>query len=495
MPRFYITTAIDYVNSRPHLGTAYEKVTADVIARYKRLAGFDTRFLMGNDEHSQNVYQRAREQELEPLAFCDRMETAFRDVWQRLDISFDDFIRTTEERHRARRDGARLAPDRVGRRLRGVLRRVVLRLVRGVQAGEGPGRRRLPGAPAPAAVDPREEPFLPLVEVSGAPARALRGAPGGARAGDPPQRDPAAARGRPRGHLHEPDRSVVGHTGPVRSRQRGLRLDGRADQLRLGRRLRRRRRPVRHLVAGRPARDRQGHHPLPLRRLARDADERRRRAAAAGVRARLGPLAGPEDEQVARHGRGSAGGGRAPRTGSVAAVPDQGDRLRSGRRLHLGAVRGSLQRRPREQLRQSRLAHRGDGRPLPAGTAGGAARAARAARRGGVVGRGGLPPGHGSLRAAPGRGCRLPDRGRGQRVHRQRRAVGGGQGSGARRGARPAALRRERGGAAGRRAAGAGDAAVVRRGAGAHRRRRPGGRTASRAGRRRGRRRPARSGA
>ena len=100
MPRFYITTAIDYVNSRPHLGTAYEKVTADVIARYKRLAGFDTRFLMGNDEHSQNVYQRAREQELEPLAFCDRMETAFRDVWQRLDISFDDFIRTTEERHR-----------------------------------------------------------------------------------------------------------------------------------------------------------------------------------------------------------------------------------------------------------------------------------------------------------------------------------------------------------------------------------------------------------
>ena len=101
MPRFYLTTAIDYVNSRPHLGTAYEKVTADVIARYKRLAGCDTRFLMGNDEHSQNVYQRAREEGLEPLAFCDRMETAFRDVWRRLDISFDDFIRTTEARHRA----------------------------------------------------------------------------------------------------------------------------------------------------------------------------------------------------------------------------------------------------------------------------------------------------------------------------------------------------------------------------------------------------------
>ncbi len=100
MSRFYLTTAIDYVNSRPHLGTAYEKIAADAIARYKRLRGVDTRFLMGNDEHSQNVFQRARELGEDPIAFCDRMETAFRDVWARLDISFDDFIRTTEERHR-----------------------------------------------------------------------------------------------------------------------------------------------------------------------------------------------------------------------------------------------------------------------------------------------------------------------------------------------------------------------------------------------------------
>ena len=73
MSRFYLTTAIDFVNSRPHLGTAYEKITADVIARYKRLSGIDTRFLMGNDEHSQNVYQRAIEEKLEPLEFCDKM--------------------------------------------------------------------------------------------------------------------------------------------------------------------------------------------------------------------------------------------------------------------------------------------------------------------------------------------------------------------------------------------------------------------------------------
>ena len=101
MSRFYLTTAIDYVNSRPHLGTAYEKIAADVIARYKRLRGVDTRFVMGNDEHSQNVFKKAAEEGLDPLAYCDQMEQEFRRTWQRLDVSFDDFIRTTEPRHKA----------------------------------------------------------------------------------------------------------------------------------------------------------------------------------------------------------------------------------------------------------------------------------------------------------------------------------------------------------------------------------------------------------
>jgi methionyl-tRNA synthetase len=98
--QFFLTTAIDYVNSRPHLGTAYEKICADVIARYKRLCGFDTRFLMGNDEHSQNVFKKAKEEGLDPLAYCDQMEQEFRKTWAYLDVSFDDFIRTTEPRHR-----------------------------------------------------------------------------------------------------------------------------------------------------------------------------------------------------------------------------------------------------------------------------------------------------------------------------------------------------------------------------------------------------------
>jgi methionyl-tRNA synthetase len=98
MSSFFLTTAIDYVNSRPHLGTAYEKITADVIARYHRLKGDETWFLMGNDEHSQNVFKRAQEQGKDPLAYCDEMEQVFREVWARLDVSFDDFIRTTDRK-------------------------------------------------------------------------------------------------------------------------------------------------------------------------------------------------------------------------------------------------------------------------------------------------------------------------------------------------------------------------------------------------------------
>ena len=97
---FYITCAIDYPNSEPHIGTAYEKIAADTIARYKRLCGEEVFFLMGLDEHSQNVDDRAREEGLEPMEFTDRMEKVFREAWAAVNVVFDDFIRTTEDRHR-----------------------------------------------------------------------------------------------------------------------------------------------------------------------------------------------------------------------------------------------------------------------------------------------------------------------------------------------------------------------------------------------------------
>ena len=101
MSRFYVTTAIDYVNAKPHLGHAYEKLAADALARYHRLRGDDTRFLTGLDEHSQNVEKAARRDGLTPLAYTDRIAEDFRAAWRALDISHDDFIRTTEPRHKA----------------------------------------------------------------------------------------------------------------------------------------------------------------------------------------------------------------------------------------------------------------------------------------------------------------------------------------------------------------------------------------------------------
>jgi hypothetical protein len=177
MSSFFLTTAIDYVNSRPHLGTAYEKITADVIARYHRLKGDETWFLMGNDEHSQNVFRRAQEQGKDPLAYCDEMEQVFREVWARLDVSFDDFIRTTDRKRHfpAVQRMAQACLDN-GDIYEGSTR-ALLRRLRGVQAGEGPRRRAVPDSQDEAGVDPREELVLPIVEVPAAAARSLRRAP------------------------------------------------------------------------------------------------------------------------------------------------------------------------------------------------------------------------------------------------------------------------------------------------------------------------------
>ena len=99
MSKFYLTTAIDYSNGDPHLGHALEKVGADCIARYRRLRGDQTHFLMGMDEHSQSVIQAAARANVTPRAWVDRMAGTFADYWRRLECSNDDWIRTTEPRH------------------------------------------------------------------------------------------------------------------------------------------------------------------------------------------------------------------------------------------------------------------------------------------------------------------------------------------------------------------------------------------------------------
>ena len=97
---FFITTAIDYPNSRPHIGTAFEKIGADVQARFRRMEGESVHFLMGNDENTIKVSQAAEAKGVEPKAYVDDMARQFREVWSALEISNDDFIQTSEGRHR-----------------------------------------------------------------------------------------------------------------------------------------------------------------------------------------------------------------------------------------------------------------------------------------------------------------------------------------------------------------------------------------------------------
>ncbi|MCC6719524.1 MAG: methionine--tRNA ligase [Acetobacteraceae bacterium] len=99
-PKFYITTPIYYVNGAPHIGHAYTTIACDVMARFKRLDGFDVFFLTGTDEHGQKVEQAAAAAGMSPQAFTDGTSELFKAMTQRVGISNDDFIRTTEDRHK-----------------------------------------------------------------------------------------------------------------------------------------------------------------------------------------------------------------------------------------------------------------------------------------------------------------------------------------------------------------------------------------------------------
>ena len=97
--KYYITTAIDYPNAEPHIGHTLEKLAADAIARYQRLRGADTYFSMGLDENSQHVVKAAEAHQVDLPTWIERMDGAFRLAWAKLDISYDRWIRTTEESH------------------------------------------------------------------------------------------------------------------------------------------------------------------------------------------------------------------------------------------------------------------------------------------------------------------------------------------------------------------------------------------------------------
>ena len=96
---YYITTPIYYPSAKPHMGHAYTSIIADFFARFKRIQGYKVFFLTGTDEHGQKIQRAAEEKGIDPKAFCDDISKTFRDLSKILNLSNDDFIRTTETRH------------------------------------------------------------------------------------------------------------------------------------------------------------------------------------------------------------------------------------------------------------------------------------------------------------------------------------------------------------------------------------------------------------
>ena len=100
MEKFYLTTAIDYVNGAPHIGHAYEKILTDVIARHRKQRGEDVYFLTGTDEHGIKIQKTAADRGITPQEICDENASKFAQNWKELDINYDQLIRTTNPKHK-----------------------------------------------------------------------------------------------------------------------------------------------------------------------------------------------------------------------------------------------------------------------------------------------------------------------------------------------------------------------------------------------------------
>ena len=96
---YYITTPIYYPSEKPHMGHAYSSIIADIFARFKRLEGYDVLFLTGTDEHGLKIQREAEKNKKDPKVFCDELSEKFKDLTKILNLSNNDFIRTTEKRH------------------------------------------------------------------------------------------------------------------------------------------------------------------------------------------------------------------------------------------------------------------------------------------------------------------------------------------------------------------------------------------------------------
>ena len=267
MSRFFITTPIYYINAEPHLGHAYTTMVADAAARAHRLMGDDVFFLTGTDEHGQKVERAAQKAGLEPRAFADQVAQKFRDLLPTLNISNDDFIRTTEPRHHAAVAGA-VAPASASAATstRASTRAGTARSTRCSSRRRSSQDGRCPICGNAVERIAEESYFFRLSAFQQPLLDHYRNAPG---VRDAEQR--AATRCCRSSRRGLEDLSVsrtvvqVGHPGAGRSGARDVRVVRRADQLHdrggIRQQRRGRRREVRALLAGGRAPDRQGDRP------------------------------------------------------------------------------------------------------------------------------------------------------------------------------------------------------------------------------------------
>ena len=308
---YYITTAIAYPNGDPHVGHAYEYIATDAIARFKRLDGFDVRFLTGTDVHGLKMAETAAAEGIPTAELARRNSDVFQRLQEKLNISFDRFIRTTDADHSRRSIEIWHRMNETGD--------IYLDTYSGwysvrdegffteAETSVGPdGVRVATETGAPVTWTEEQTYFFRLSAYTDKLAGALRGASGVHRARRATQRGGQLRLRRAARLLDLADDVRLGRAGARPSRPRHVRVGRRADQLPHRRRVSRYGvRTVQAVLAGRSAHDRQGHHPVPHGVLAGFSDVGRNRVAAQGFRARLRAQPRREDEQVGRQRRRS----------------------------------------------------------------------------------------------------------------------------------------------------------------------------------------------
>ena len=323
--RFYITTPIYYVNGPPHLGHAYTSIATDVLARFKRLDGFDVFFLTGTDEHGQKVEQAAQAAGMDPQSYVDSISADFRDMSLKMGVSFDDGSAPTEERHK-------VSCAELWRRIE-ASGNIYLGHYEGWYAvrdeafyDEDELTTRPDGskvAPSGAPVEWVREPsyFFRLSAWQDRLLKLYEEQPDFILATGPAQRGGQLRARRAPGPVDQPDHVPLGHPGAGRAGPRDVCLARCAEQLRHRVRISRRDGSALEVLAGRCAHGRQGHHPFPCRVLAGLPDGGRTALAAAHLLERLVGRRGREDEQVGRQCRRGATARRHVRAGPGALFP------------------------------------------------------------------------------------------------------------------------------------------------------------------------------